>query len=255
MATSVRFVCSGQVRPADDRVANMVSACAHYFRSDIPMFVSGYNELCRNDLSGGRALEICCAVGELALGLGRAFPQAEVLAMDRYPEGGSAIREAQKSGRDANVRYVCGDAMNLVGFADESLDLVFGQAALHHLGHDTDRLRKECSRVLKPGGRLVFIFEPLGMNAIFAMIRAFNIARAGWGDESNVAMCQLQEIAQSFSSCEVHPFNFIGYPFKALGRFAGTGFSRRIYSLDQALMRRSERFARWAANFNVVYTK
>jgi SAM-dependent methyltransferase len=220
------------------------------------MFVSGYNELCRKDLSGGKALEVCCAVGDLALGVARAFPRAEVMAMDRYPEAGSAIREAQKSGDGyANVRYICGDALNLEMIRDETLDLVFGQAALHHLGHDTDRVGKEYSRVLKPGGRLVFIFEPLGVNPLFAMIRAFNIARAGWGDESNVAMCQLEDVAKSFSSCEVHPFNFLGYPFKALGRLAGESLSRSIYSVDQALMNRSERLARWAANFNVVYTK
>ena len=175
--------------------------------------------------------------------------------MDRYPEAGAALKEAQTREGLANLRYACGDALRLTEFADASLDLVYGQATLHHLAHDTDALRKEFSRVLKPGGRLVFIYEPLGHNPFWAMIRAWRIARVRMVDESNVVVPQIEEIAQSFSACEFQAFNFLGYPFKFFGRFAGRWLIDCAHRTDIALMHRWPRLAPLAANFNVFYTK
>ena len=241
-------------RPTNERSRSLLSACAHYGKSDRPLFVAGYNELCRVDLNGGRILEVCCGFGQLACEMARAFPGAEVIGMDRYPNAGRAIVEAREKGL-TNARYQCGDALRLEGFADESVDLVYGQATLHHLAHDTDALRKEFSRVLKPGGRLIFIYEPLGHNCLWAMIRAYRIARARMGDESNVVFGQLDEIARSFSRYEIQLFNFLGYPFKALGRLAGESIMDSICRLDAAVMQRWPRLAPLAANFNVVFTK
>jgi SAM-dependent methyltransferase len=242
-------------RPANERVGSLLSACAHYGNSDRPLFVAGYNELCRVDLSGGKVLEVCCGFGQLACEMARVFPRAEVIGLDRYPEAGRAIAEAREKEGLANARYLCGDALRLDTFADESLDLVYGQATLHHLAHDTDALRKEYSRVLKPGGRLVFIYEPLGHNCLWAMIRAYRIARAQMGDESNVLIGQLEEIARSFSKYEIQLFNLLGYPFKSLGRLAGESVADFICRLDTAVMQRWPRLAPLAANFNVVFTK
>ncbi len=241
--------------PANERVKLLLAACAHYQKSDRSLFVAGYNELCRNDLDGGKVLEVCCGFGELTCGMARAFPKAEVIGMDRYPDAGRAIAEARDKEGITNARYQCGDALNLTGFPDASLDLVYGQATLHHLAHDTAAVRHEFSRVLKPGGRLIFIFEPLGHNPLWAMIRAYRIARLQIGDESNVVMPQLNEIAQSFGKCEIQLFNFLGYPFKSLGRLAGESLMDFIYRMDSAVMQRWPGLGSLAANFNVVFTK
>jgi SAM-dependent methyltransferase len=242
-------------RPANERVQSLLSACAHYGKSDRPIFVAGYNELCRLDLSGGRVLEVCCGYGQLAREMARVFPAAEIIAMDRYPDAGRALVEAREKEGVTNARYQCGDALRLDGFADASVDLIYGQATLHHLAHDTDSLRKEFSRVLKPGGRVVFIYEPLGHNPLWAMIRAYRIARARMGDESNVVVGQLDEIAQSFSQYEIQLFNFLGYPFKSLGRLAGESMMEFVFRMDAAVMQRWPRLAPLAANFNVIFTK
>lgn len=242
--------------PSNERVRLLLSACGHYGRSDLPLFTAGYNELGRLDLSGGRILEICCgSVGDLALGLARAFPAAEVTALDRYPGGARALVEAAQNEGLKNGRYCCGDALHLTEFPDGSLDLIVGQATLHHLAHEPDLLRQEFSRVLKPGGRLVFIYEPFGHNPFWAMIRAFRTARALMVDESNVIIPQLEQIAGSFTSCEVQVFNMLGYPLKSLGRFAGQGFVQAVYRLDASLMKRWPALAPYGANFNVVFTK
>jgi SAM-dependent methyltransferase len=233
----------------------LMVACTHYSKSDLPMFLAGYEELCRVNLNGRKALEVCCGHGELTRQLGRVFPQAELFAMERLAGGGIAIEEAQKREGVANLRYIQGDVMQLSRFEDESLDLVFGQGTLHHLGHDVWGVAREFSRVLKRGGRLVFISEPLGHNAVFAMIRAYRTARQGMVDESNVFISQLDNIAASFCKSEIQVFNLLGYPCKGLGRFANASFMEWIDRLDVALMRRSERLACMAANFNVVFTK
>src|SRR3546814_9362268 len=55
-------------------------------------------------------------------------------------------------------------------FPDDSFDLVFGSGIIHHL--DIDRAFGEIARVLRPGGRAVFI-EPLGLNPAIELYRRF----------------------------------------------------------------------------------
>ena len=62
------------------------------------------------------------------------------------------------------------DANNLT-FEDETFDVVFGGAILHHL--DIDKTMKHVHRVLKPGGKIVFI-EPLNMNPLYKLYRKLN---------------------------------------------------------------------------------
>jgi SAM-dependent methyltransferase len=255
MPPQINFAFLEHSRPINRRVEMMLSGCAHYRKSDLPLFIGGYNELCREDMDGGKILEICCGAGELAKAMARAFPKSEVIAMDRYMGAGWAIKEAEKKEGLSNARYQCGDALRLTGFSDASLDLVYGQATLHHLAHEVEAVRSEFSRVLKPGGRLIFIYEPLGHNPLWAMIRAWRITRSQMVDESNVFVPQLESIAQSFTSCRLYPFNLLGYPLKSLGRFAGLPFINLIYAVDVSLMKRSRAMARMAANFNIVFTK
>lgn len=239
--------------PFDPRAEAMLPAIGGFPPSDRPLFLAGYSELCRIDLTGRRALEICGGFGKLAAGLAATFPAAEVTGLDLYAASGPEI--------DARLRelpglsYVAGDAFDLSAYPDESFDLVWGQAALHHLAHDADGLSREVLRVLKPGGRLVFIFEPLGHNLVVAAIRAVRMARHELGDESNLYFSQFERMrAIGFSACTVQVFNFLGYPMKALSdRLAVV--SRAVQSVDGWLFCRFPKLLRYGANCNVIFTK
>lgn len=243
--------------PNDDQVLLpeaqiLYGGAQHYPVSDKGIFLAGYNALCGDGLNGKRVLEICCGRGRMALQLARAFPEMELIVNDRYDSAAEAVREAQAKGEVPNAKFQKGDALNLPEFEDESFDVIFGQAALHHLAHDPDAVRKEYARLLKPGGRLIFIFEPLGHNLFVVCVRAIRIARSQLYDESNLHLANLELIAKGYSSCEVQAFNFFGYLTKA-----------RILNKLALLMKRFDHFLfmrfpglrKYAANCNLIFTK
>ncbi len=57
---------------------------------------------------------------------------------------------------------------NQLEFPDDSFDVVFGRAILHHL--DVERSLAEIHRVLRPGGFMLFK-EPLGINPVSKVVR------------------------------------------------------------------------------------
>lgn len=237
---------------ADPRAEAMLPAVGGFPPSDRPLFLAGYSELCRIDLNGGRALEICGGFGKLAGLLAETFPEAEIIGLDLYAASGPEVEERLE--RCPGLSYVAGDAFDLSRYPDGSLDLVWGQAALHHLAHDLSGLCREVRRVLKPGGRFVFIFEPLGHNLLVAAIRAMRMARAELGDESNLYVSQFEKMMDGFTSCEVQVFNFFGYPMKALSNRLGW-FSRMVQRFDGWLFGNFSRLRRYGANCNIIFTK
>lgn len=228
----------------------LTPARQHYWFSDDPLFTAAYNELCRVDLNDKRVLEVCCGEGLLAACLASAFPSAEIIGIDRYQDNGMRIKEAMV--RLPRLSYVCGDALSLSQYLDASFDLIYGQATLHHLAHDTKKVAAEYSRLLKPGGRLIFIFEPLGHNLLVAAIRAIRLARMEAEDESNLYLSMLKQIGVFFSSCDVQVFNLLAYPLKAT---RSTALVKLIRKIDLFLLRHHPKLLPFCANCNIIYTK
>jgi SAM-dependent methyltransferase len=76
-------------------------------------------------------------------------------------------RRLTVSGRAGQAHFVVGSAHDLP-LPDESVDVVFGMAILHHL--DLDLVSREVFRILKPGGRAIFE-EPVRNSRLLRALR------------------------------------------------------------------------------------
>lgn len=99
--------------------------------------------------------------------------------------------KAMKSPKARGERYVAGGAERLP-FKDGSADLLAYIASLHHVAQDMlEEALCECARVLKPGGRAVFI-EPVAVEGAYCEITRLT------GDES-VARAKAYETLKTAS--------------------------------------------------------
>jgi SAM-dependent methyltransferase len=80
-------------------------------------------------------------------------------------------------------------------FADQSFDMVFGVAILHHL--DFTRAIPEIHRVLREGGKILFV-EPLRHNPVARLVRWFTPA-ARTPDELPLGRSELRLISRNFA--------------------------------------------------------
>jgi len=117
-------------------------------------------------LKGKRILDLGCGLGDAAVYFG--MRGAKVTAVD-ISQGMVKVCQklAKKHGVADRVR-----AFRAVGerlpFKKGEFDLIYGNGVLHHL--DVDVSAPEIARVLKPGGRAVFI-EPLAYNPVISVYR------------------------------------------------------------------------------------
>lgn len=104
-----------------------------------------------------RGLEIGAGTGYFGINLALAGTIDDYTATDISPGMLKVLgRTAASLGMD--VELACTDAAGLP-FDDESFDIVFGHAILHHLP-DLDAAFREFGRVLRPGGVVAFCGEP-----------------------------------------------------------------------------------------------
>lgn len=99
-----------------------------------------------------RILDLGCGTGLNSQALDKRYKKAQVLSLD-LAEG--MLNKARKHKSWFNKqRFICGDAEALP-LADNSIELIFSSLTLQWCC-DLDSVFKECFRVLKPGGLLMF---------------------------------------------------------------------------------------------------
>jgi SAM-dependent methyltransferase len=123
------------------------------------------------------------------------------------------------------------DANNLE-FEDNSFDMVFGDAILHHL--DFVRALDEIKRVLRPNGRILFC-EPLSVNPVGKVVRLLT-PHARTKDERPLGLRELEEIQKRFDTT-VYYEEFLSVPFGVVSRVLFSSpvnsLMKTVYEIDR----------------------
>src|SRR5687767_4658027 len=124
------------------------------------------------DVKGKTVLELGCGDGLNTVMLAKRG--ANVIAFDLSAELLELARKRVEANGCRGVEFLLASAHSLP-LKDESVDVVFGMAILHHL--DLEIATENVRRVLKKGGRGIFK-EPLRNSKLLARVRQFFPTRA-----------------------------------------------------------------------------
>jgi 2-polyprenyl-3-methyl-5-hydroxy-6-metoxy-1,4-benzoquinol methylase len=125
-----------------------------------------------------------------------------------------------------------------LAFADDSFDLVFGNAVLHHL--DIAAGAREIYRVLKPGGVAIFR-EPLGENRLLEWARNSSWRSSNHrhtADEHSLRYCDVETLRTVFPKVvfrESELLSVLGYLLRKaeVGMIAVPGWTRSMQALTR----------------------
>ena len=118
------------------------------------------------DVRGKDVLDLGCGSGENTLLL--AHRKANVIALDISPDLIDIAKRRMSINKPfSDVKFLTASAHDLP-LPDESVDVVFGIAILHHL--DMATISAQIMRVLRPGGRAIFQ-EPVRDSRLLRIVR------------------------------------------------------------------------------------
>jgi SAM-dependent methyltransferase len=133
-----------------------------------------------------------------------------------------------------NIDFRVMDAHRLE-FPDEAFDFVYGTAILHHL--DLGRAIPEIWRVLRPGGRMLFV-EPLAANPVAKIVRKLT-PHARTVDERPLSRADLEFIDRYFATDHLYTELF-SVPASVASRFffkkPDNWLTRAADAVDRAML-------------------
>lgn len=208
-----------------------------------------YHEL--GDVTGKRIVDFGCGSGANSVLL--ANRGAHVWGIDISED---LLRLAQRrlavSGREGGATFIAGSAHDMP-FPDNSIDVVFGIAILHHL--DLDLVSREVRRVLKPGGRAIFQ-EPVRNSAVVRFLRSLVPYRAPDISpyERPLTDPELERFATGFQQWSVRAF---ALPHVQVGQVLPVvkNHWRKLYEMDKTMLRGAPWLARYASIRVISLTK
>ena len=179
---------------------------------------------------------------------------ATVVMIDISPKSVDFLtKKIAGKGLDGQISAHVMDCENL-DFVDGCFDFVFGRAILHHL--DVKKSLMEVKRVLKAGGRSVFI-EPLGMNPFINLFRYLTPSRRT-PDEKPFARSEFEMFKRlGFTSFEHFEFSLV----TNVGIFFETVLKWKLFNyqslkkVDDHLLNKVRFFRRFCWNTVLVFER
>jgi ubiquinone/menaquinone biosynthesis C-methylase UbiE len=163
-----------------------------------------------------------------------------------------AKRRLAVSGREKGASFIAGSAHDMP-FPDDSIDVVFGIAILHHL--DLDLVSQEVRRVLKPGGRAIFQ-EPVRNSPVVRFVRSLIPYRAPDISpyERPLTDAELERFARGFKKWSVRAF---ALPHVQIGQVLPVvkNYWQRLYAVDRTVLHRAPWLKRYASIRVISLTK
>ena len=189
------------------------------------------------DIRGKTVLDLGCGSGESLVPLARRG--AHVIGIDISPE---LIRLARQrlSGYGLAATLQEGSAY-ATGLADESVDIVFSMALLHHL--ELPAARKEIYRILRPGGLFV-LREPIRFSRTMNVLR--RLFPAPKGDISDyehpMTRAELAIVTLGFTVVAQRSFRLPFVPILTTFKVRG----RPVWKVDRWLLKHLPSLAHFA---------
>ena len=156
-------------------------------------------------LQGKTILDLGCGYNPTPLYFALAGAE-KVIACDVSRKSVSYVSNlARQFGLEDRVITHCGPAESLP-FDDDSIDLIHGEAVLHHL--DLNASGAEMARILKKGGRAAFK-DPLGHNILLELARdylPYHWKHSVKGTDCPLKFPKIEQFGQHFSHCEARGF-------------------------------------------------
>jgi len=118
-------------------------------------------------------------------------------------------------------------------FSDHKFDIVYGLGILHHL--QFSKCINEISRILKPGGKLLFI-EPLGTNPIINFYRLLT-PKSRSKDEHPLVFKDFEMIKSSFKNVDIKYYGFLTLVFFPFYSSSNSRIFKFLVKLDQLLFK------------------
>lgn len=186
-------------RAHDSGELDRESAAPHYRSRSIVRAIVDYRNVVLGAPEGARALEIGCGKGNNLLGFLKAG--IDMIGIDISGQSISLAQEKLRAAGFDPKAAVHANAESLT-FPEGSFDIVCGAAILHHLT-DLSQVGENVYRMLRPGGRCVFL-EPLGYNPGASLYRRLTPA-SRTADEHPLRRSDLAAFTAPFSG---HKLNF-----------------------------------------------
>jgi len=191
------------------------------------------------DVAGKKVLDFGCGAGHAGVYL--ALEGAQVWGFDFAAAGVERAQQlAQHYGLGERAKFQCMDAEAL-SYAENFFDIVLGIGVLHHV-IKYPGVAENTARILKPGGRALFV-ETLWDNPLINLARRFSSLEKEAGD-APLTHRAIRKFARPFGGLVLRPRHLL-YMLKRMAKLPAFDLQRplrprpawkAIHALDRALL-------------------